>query len=134
MRLEGLTVALRARTPWEATDLGVALVRAHARRIWAAWLLATLPVFVLVNAACWPLDQFWLAPLMMWWLKPMFDRVPLFVLSRAVFGEVPTLRETVRAQLHWGWRGIAPWLLWRRLHPGRAMLLPVDLLEGVSGV
>ncbi len=71
----------------------------------------------------------------MWWLKPMFDRIPLFVLSRAVFGESPTLRATLDAQRHWGWRAIVPWLPWRRrLHPaGRAMLLPVDLLEGSTG-
>ncbi len=34
MRLEGLTVALRPRSNWEATDLGIALVRRHAGTIW----------------------------------------------------------------------------------------------------
>jgi hypothetical protein len=28
----------------------------------------------------------------------VFDRIPLYVLSRAVFGHVPSVRETVRAQ------------------------------------
>jgi Domain of unknown function (DUF4129) len=133
MQLEGLTVALRTRTPWEATDLGMALVRAHAGRIWAAWLLITLPVFVLFNALAWFANAPWAAMLALWWLKPVFDRVPLYVISRAVFGPAPGLRETLAAQRNWGWRGIVPWLLWRRLHPGRAMLLPVDLLEGVTG-
>ncbi|MEO5561550.1 MAG: DUF4129 domain-containing protein [Dokdonella sp.] len=133
MQLDGLTIALRRRTPWEAADLGVALVRAHAARIYAAWILTTLPVFVLLNALACLLGWPWLAALALWWLKPLFDRIVLFVVSRAVFGNTPSLSETLVAQRSWGWRGVAPWLLWRRFHPGRAMLLSVDLLEGVTG-
>ena len=133
MRVDDLTIALRARSAWEATDLGIALVRRHARCIFAAWTLVTLPLFVLFNLAALALDTPWLAMLAMWWLKPLFDRIPLHVLSRAVFGEVPSLRETLVAQRAAGWRAIAPWLLWRRFHPGRAMLLAVDLLEGQRG-
>ena len=133
MQLEGLTIALRTRTPWEATDLGIALVRTHAARIYGAWLLTTLPAFALCNAlACW-IGVPWTAAVAMWWLKPVFDRVPLYVISRAVFGHLPPLRETLRAQRGWGWRPLLAWLTWRRLHPGRAMLLPVDLLEGARG-
>lgn len=133
MRLDGLTIALRARSPWESVDLGIALLRANARCVYAAWVLTTLPVFVLLNAVCWAFDTLWLAPLLLWYLKPVFDRVPLFVISRAVFGTAPSLRETLQAQLDWGWRGVLRWMHWRRLHPGRAMLLPVDLLEGIGG-
>src|SRR5579883_802256 len=96
-------------------------------------MLVTLPVFVLINAACWLLGQTWPAALILWWLKPVFDRIPLFVVSRAVFGEAPSLRETLQAQRNWGWRAMIGWLTWRRLHPGRAMLLPVDLLESPRG-
>jgi hypothetical protein len=134
MQLEGLTIELRARTPWEATDLGIALVRQHAARIYAAWLLVTLPWFALLNLGGYGLGRPWLAALAFWWSKPVLDRIPLFVISRAVFGAAPSLRETLRAQLNWGWRGVWRWLWWRRLfYPARAMLLPVDLLEGVSG-
>lgn len=133
MRVDDLTIALRARAAWEATDLGIALVRRHAGRIFAAWLILALPAFVLVNLAALAIDATWMAAFVLWWLKPLFDRIPLYVLSRAVFGEVPSLRETLLAQRDWGWRGIAPWLLWRRFHPGRAMLLAVDLLEGSTG-
>jgi hypothetical protein len=133
MRLDDLTIALRARTPWEATDLGIALVRAHAARIHAVWALITFPVFVALNVVDSLLGWTWFAPLVLWWLKPVFDRIVLFVISRAVFGNTPGIRETLQAQRTWGWRAIAPWLLWRRFHPGRAMLLPIDLLEGLSG-
>lgn len=133
MRLEGLTVALRPRSTWEASDLGIALVRRHARTIWSAWVLMTLPVLVLANAVCAAIDQVWLASLLIWWLKPVFDRVPLYVLSRAVFGATPGVRETLRAGLSWGWRSMFGWLTWRRLHPSRSLIMPVDLLEGLRG-
>ncbi|HSX61068.1 MAG TPA: DUF4129 domain-containing protein [Tahibacter sp.] len=133
MRLEGLTVALRQRSSWEATDLGVALARRHARTVWASWVVVTLPVFALLNLGTALIDTVWLASLLLWWLKPVFDRIPLFVLSRAVFGATPSVRDTVRAQRNWGWRPMLGWLTWRRLHPSRSLLMPVDLLEGLTG-
>nr|WP_295375099.1 DUF4129 domain-containing protein [Pseudoxanthomonas sp.] len=133
MRLEQLTVQLRARSSWEAMELGMALVRRHAAMIWKPWLLVTVPVFVLLNAAGWALDLIGLAGVLMWWLKPVFDRIPLYVASRAVFGAVPGVRETVRAQASWGWRPMLHYLTWRRFSPVRSLYLPVDLLEGVQG-
>lgn len=133
MRPEQLTVNLRARTAWEAIELGLALVRRHAGAVWKPWVLVTLPVFVLLNALAWSIDTLWLAGLVMWWLKPVFDRIPLYVLSRAVFGATPSVRETLRAQLRWGWRWMPHYLSWRRLSPVRSLYLPIDLLEGVSG-
>jgi len=133
MKLEALTVALRPRTAWEACELGMALVRRYAGAIWKPWLLVTLPLLIALNAAGWALDLLWLSGLLMWWLKPWFDRIPLFVISRAVFGETPTPRQTVRAALRWGGRWWLPYLTWRRLGPARPLYLPVDLLEGGDG-
>ena len=53
MRLDDLSVELRPRTPWEAVELGTALVRRHARAIWRPWLALSLPVFVASNALAW---------------------------------------------------------------------------------
>jgi hypothetical protein len=133
MRIEDLNVALRPRTAWEAVELGTALVRRHAAAVWTPWLLVSLPMLVLVNALCWAIDAVWLAGLVMWWLKPAFDRIPLYVLSRAVFGHVPRAREAVRAQWSFGRRWLLPYLTWRRLSPVRATYLPIDLLEGGVG-
>jgi len=133
MKIESLTVALRPRTAWEAVELGTALVRRHAAAIWKPWLLLTLPVLVLFNALAWTIDALWLAGLLMWWLKPAFDRIPLFVLSRAVFGDVPTTRQTLAAQRNWGLSWLPGYLLWRRLSPLRSLNLPVDFLEGARG-
>lgn len=133
MKLEALTVALRPRTAWEACELGMALVRRNAGAIWKPWLLVTLPLLVALNAIGWALDLLWLSGLLMWWLKPWLDRIPLFVISRAVFGETPTPRQTARAALSWGGRWWLPYLTWRRLGPARPLYLPVDLLEGGDG-
>ena len=102
MRIEDLTVALRPRTAWEAVELGTTLARRHVTAVWKPWLLLSLPVLVLVNALGWAIDAIWLSAIAMWWLKPAFDRVPLYVLSRAVFGHVPTTTQTLRAQWSWG--------------------------------
>ena len=133
MRTEDITVALRPRTAWEAVELGTALVRRHAAAIWLPWLLLSLPVLALLNAAAWAIDEVWLAGIAMWWLKPLFDRIPLYVLSRAVFGHVPRVGETVRAQWRFGRRWLPAYLTWRRLSPVRSLYLPIDMLEGGSG-
>ncbi|MCC7634446.1 DUF4129 domain-containing protein [Stenotrophomonas rhizophila] len=130
MRIEQLDVVLRARSGWEAMELGTALVRRHARAIWAPCLLLGLPLFALVNALAWWADAFGLAWLLMWWLKPVFDRITLYVLSRGVFGDTPGTLQTLRAQRHWGGSGFWGYLGWRRFSPLRTLLLPANLLEG----
>jgi hypothetical protein len=133
MKIEDLTVVLRPRNPWEAVELGMALTRRHLGAVLRPWLALTLPVFVLLNVVFAWLDAAWLAAVAMWWLKPVFDRVPMFVLSRAVFGQAPGTAATLRAQWRWGMRWMPGYLTWRRPSPWRAMNLPVDLLEGGSG-
>ena len=133
MRLEQMTVHLRARSAWEAVELGFALVRQHAAAIWKPWVLVTVPVLVLLNVIGWAIDTVWLAGLLMWWLKPVFDRIPLFVISRATFGATPGVRETLSAQLHWGWKPLLYYLSWRRLSPARSLFMPIELLEGGQG-
>src|SRR5690606_25245291 len=85
---------------------------------------------VVVNAAALAIGQAWLAGLVLWWLKPVFERIVLYVLSRAVFGRAPTTVDTLRAQWHFGTGMLPAYLSWRRLGPARALLMPVDLLEG----
>ncbi len=131
MRVEDLQVAVRPRRPFEAVDLGFALLRRHAAAVYAPLLAVALPLAVLVLLA------FWKAPLwglVAWrWLKPLLDRVPLHVLARATFGQVPAPRETLRDLRRGPKTGLLAGLLWRRLAPARAMALPVHQLEGLKG-
>ncbi|MES2313760.1 MAG: DUF4129 domain-containing protein, partial [Pseudomonadota bacterium] len=130
MELERISVVLRPRAPREALDLGAAMLRANAGAVWSAWFAFTLPVFVICNALGVLLDMPWLGLVLMWWLKPLFDRLPLYVLSRAVFDRTPNWRETLRGQRQWSWRSTVAALSWLRIDSNRALRLPMELLEG----
>ncbi|WP_329845370.1 DUF4129 domain-containing protein [Stenotrophomonas sepilia] len=130
MRIDRLDVALRARSGWEAMELGSALSRRHARAVWGSWLLASAPLFVIFNALGWWLDAFGWAWLAMWWCKPLFERAPLYVLSRGIFGEPVGALAALRAQRSWGNAGFWGYLSWRRFSVLRSLCLPVNLLEG----
>ncbi|HGM5046043.1 TPA: DUF4129 domain-containing protein [Stenotrophomonas maltophilia] len=130
MRIDRLDVVLRARSGWEAMELGSALARRHARAVWGSWLLASAPLFVIFNALGWWLDAFGWAWLAMWWCKPLFERAPLYVLSRGIFGEPVGTLAALRAQRHWGNSGFWGYLGWRRFSALRSLCLPVNLLEG----
>lgn len=130
MRIDHLDVVLRARSGWEAMELGSALSRRHARAVWGSWLLASAPLFVVFNALGWWLDAFGWAWLAMWWCKPLFERAPLYVLSRGIFGEPVGTLAALRAQRRWGNTGFWGYLGWRRFSVLRSLCLPVNLLEG----
>lgn len=124
-------MAIRPRTPWEAIDLGILLGRQHLALLTGSWALLTLPCFLLLSLLCW--ERPTLAILLFWWLKPLFDRLPLYILAHALFGETPTLRQSLRAfpgQARHQWLAS---LTWRRLSATRSFDLPVQQLEGLAG-
>ena len=132
MELERISVVLRPRVPREALDLGAAILRANARAVWSAWFAFTVPFLLVCNVLGVLLGLPWLGLVLMWWLKPLFDRVPLYVLSRAVFEQAPPWREALRGQRRWSWRSTLAGLTWLRVDSHRALRLPLDLLEGAS--
>ncbi|GGA34223.1 DUF4129 domain-containing protein [Dyella nitratireducens] len=132
MQLERIGVALRPRTSQEAMDLGMAMLRAHARPVWSAWLVFTLPIFLACQLLAWVLGMPWLALVLPWWLRPLFDRIPLYVLSRAVFEQAPSWRETLKAQRTWPWGRTFAGLTWLRVDTNRSLRLPMELLEGMA--
>jgi hypothetical protein len=132
MQLERIGVALRPRTSPEAMDLGMTMLRAHARPVWLAWFAFTLPIFLLCQGLAWLLGAPWLGLLLPWWLRPLFDRIPLYVLSRAVFEQAPTWRATLRAQWAWPWKRTLAALSYLRVDTNRSLRLPMELLEGVA--
>lgn len=132
MRLDDIAVTLRPRNVWEAIDLGYAMVQTWAKPVFMAWFAVYLPAVLLVSLLCWSWPT--LAALILWWLKPAFERVVLYVLSNATFGKVPTLKETMRAlpSLWWN-RGLLAALTYQRLlcfvFLSRSFHLPVTQLE-----
>lgn len=129
MQLDRLAVQLRLRNPWEAIDLGFAMVRTWARAVYSAWLILFVPLCVLAMVVLPPL---W-AVLLVWWLKPALDRAVLHVLAAGVFGDLPHLRDTLRALPRALTPGLIASLTWYRLFLVRSFNLPVWQLERQTG-
>jgi hypothetical protein len=135
MQLDNLQIELRPRSNAQALDLGQALLRSCAGDAYKAWLAVWLPVIALCFGAQLLLEEQkgW-SILLLWWLKPLVERAPLFVLSRKVFGQAVSWQEAVRAwprQLGGGWFGL---LSWRRLFAApRCLRQPVWQLEQARG-
>jgi hypothetical protein len=128
-----LAVALRRRSPWEATDLGLAMLQRWWRPVYAAHALVVAPLALALVALGWAFDAVWAGMLAFWWLEPLYDRVVLHVLSRAVFGEIAGPFSVLRSWREWT-RGLAGALLWfDRFDMARSFNLPVRQLEGSRG-
>lgn len=131
MRIDKLAVSLRARNPWESFDLGLALARHTGINLFAAFALPYCVFAGLVNLATWGHPT--IAILIVWWMKPLFDRIALQVLSQSVFGEAPGWRATLH---HWRTipiSGLGYALTLGRFDFARSFHLPVLQLEGQSG-
>jgi hypothetical protein len=131
VQLDNITIAVRPRSNNEAMDLGLRLVQTHGRALYGPWFAIILPLFVLLNVLL--SQHLWLAMLIVWWLKPLYDRVLLHVLSRALFGQTPSVRETLNSLPAILKNGLFTQLSIFRLSPRRSFLLPVWQLEGLKG-
>ncbi|MCF5168476.1 DUF4129 domain-containing protein [Pseudomonas canadensis] len=131
MRLSDASVVIRPRTAWEAMDLGVLMVREHRLLLMSSWALVTLPVFAALTALLWKYPS--TAIFLFWWLKPAFDRLPLYILSKALFGETPSIKQAVRQWPRLLKGQLLASLTWRRLSLSRSFVMPVSQLEGLDG-
>lgn len=131
MRLSDASVVIRPRNAWEAMDLGILLAREHRRLLWSSWAIVSLPVFALFSALLWNHPS--TALLLFWWLKPAFDRLPLYILSKALFGETPSLKQALRQWPRLLKGQLLASLTWRRFSLSRSFLMPVVQLEGLQG-
>lgn len=132
MQLDLLSVDLRRRNGWETLDLGLAMLREWRRPVLRAWCMTYWPYALLVGAATWthPL----IGAALVWWAKPVFDRVLLYVYSERVFGHRPTAAEVRRMlpRLLRSTRLLAGLTLYR-FSMARSLFLPVWQLEGQRG-
>lgn len=142
MKLTDTTIEIRPRNKWEAIDLGLLLAHRHFAVLLISWCLVTLPIFALLTVCFWraPLIPFfiWDIPLLpfiiFWWLKPIFDRIPLYILSNAVFGHTPSVKA---ALLFWlkslkSSKTLSD-LTIHRFNLTRSFDLAVKQLEGLTG-
>jgi hypothetical protein len=128
VQLARLQAVLRQRSSFEAIDLGFAMARKWWGATFRAWFLFVTPVYALVWALLhdYPVWAF----VVLWWLIPIFDRVPLFVISRELFGESISARDVLRALPRLWTRHLIYSLLLYRLDPARSFILPMLELEG----
>jgi len=135
MQLDKLQIELRPRTNAQALDLGFAVLRAHALNAYSAWLALWLPWMALCSLLAWLMPSYlmlWL--LLAWWFRPLFERAPLYVLSRELFGEAVGWREALRAWPRQLGGGALELLTWGRIFAvGRCLYQPVWQLELARG-
>lgn len=132
---EGLAITLRRRSAWEAMDLGVIMLQRWWRTVYAAHLAVSAPIMATAIAFGWITGRAWLGVFLIWWLKPVYDRVVLHVLSRAVFGQLQGVRAVFASAKDWLNTGIFSALFIRAIWFDllRSFNLPVRQLEGQSG-
>ncbi|MCU7874574.1 MAG: hypothetical protein KZQ82_07405 [Candidatus Thiodiazotropha sp. (ex Lucinoma annulata)] len=130
MDLAKISIKLRPRTPWESIDLGFTMARQWFLPLWLLWLCSAMPVMIVLTLLPLPL---WLAGLLLWWFKPLYEPPLLYWLSRRLFAE----RTSVKAVFGSWLRIVLPQLFasltWRRLIPSRSFVMPVVVLEGLKG-
>jgi len=131
VQLDKMTAQVRPRPAWEAVDLGFMMLQRWYRPVISSWVLFTLPIFILINILLY--DHPFLAAMAFWWLLPIFDRIPLHIISRALFAEPVTARDILRE-----WRGILlphliKMLTVHRFDTTRSYNLPIWQLEKLRG-
>ncbi len=129
--LDKLAVGIRPRQPWEAIDLGFLMAKRWWWPLTRLWLIISAPLFIAL--AVLPTEWLWLQYMVVWWLKPIFERAQLDFLRRSVFGEYPSTRVLLKDFSRLAFKQIFLSLTWRRLSPSRSFDLPVMQLEGLSG-
>jgi hypothetical protein len=130
VQVDAFSIRLRRRSNMEAADLGVRLCQSVARSVYVCYLAVALP-FIAIALAMFEISS-WIPTLLLWWLKPWFDRTILFVLARAAFGQRTSLRDLWQSQRHVWWSQLISTLTLRRLSPWRSFTQPVYQLEGLS--
>ncbi len=126
-----MTAQVRPRPSWEAVDLGFMMMQRWWRPIIISWLVITLPVFLIINYFYY--DRPLMAAFLFWWLLPVFDRIPMHFLSRALFGEVVSVRALLKNWTSVFLPHMIKSLTFYRLDFARSYNLPVWQLEKLKG-
>jgi hypothetical protein len=131
VQLEQLQLVMRHRSPQEALDLGLVMLRHWRIPVYRVWFATFVPFAMLVMLVLWRWPM--LTILIIWWLLPVFDRILLKVFAEASFGAAPGVSDVWRAipglLRH---SGLLTGLTLRRFNMHRSFELPVWQLEGLG--
>ncbi len=133
MNLNQITANIRLRSVWEAVDLGFVMVQQWWKEIYLPFAIVTLsiaiPLFTLL-----PIKDYWIGGLIFWWLKPLYDRLILHIVSHKLFNDELTTWQALKAipSLIWN-TGFFQTLTFRRFSLSRGFNLPIWQLEQLRG-
>lgn len=131
MDLNRIAIVPRIRNNWEAIDLGFILARNWYWPLLVSWLVPTVIMYAVWTFIFY--EKPLLAMLAIWWFKPMWDRLPLYIASRRLFGESLSVLSFLRALKSVFAKDWLMWLSLRRFSFTRSFDMPVTVLENLSG-
>lgn len=129
MDLSRLSIEPRLRNGWQAIDLGFVMARRWWWPCFLAWALPSFLCYVLLSLLLY--NKPFIALLLVWWLKPLWDRLPLLIASRRLFAEPMGLWEALRQPPKLAKTDLFAWLVYRRISLSRSFDMPVTVLEGL---
>lgn len=131
MDLDKLQIRASVRSGWQALDLGYLMGRQWWPTLMLSAMLPSLLLFIPLLVVFFD-HPFW-AAVICWWLKPFWERLPLYYASRKIFDEDISLQRVMSSARSIYLKDFLPWLLWRRLSMQRAFDMPVTVLEDLKG-
>ncbi len=122
---------LRLRSNWEACDSGILIWR---NSIGYILVFMGIPFILLVALLAFLNPQLRIfGTLIIWWLKPFFDRFILQVISVRFFRNDADMKRICQGLLKNTLRGLFGDITWRRFSIYRAARMPIRILEGNKG-
>ena len=122
---------LRLRSNWEACDSGILVWRNSIGYI-LVFMGIPFVLFTVLTGFLIPQVHI-LGTIILWWMKPLFDRLILQVISVRFFRNGAGLKTIAKGLWKNIMTGIIGDLLWRRFSIYRAARMPVRILEGNKG-
>ncbi len=133
MQLDQITANIRTRNPWEAMDLGFALIRHSWRDIYLPWFIF-LSIVSIASFLVMPDGYQAYSLFVIWWFKPLFDRFLLNILSHKLFNEHLSTKASLQAiPVLIKTTGLLGGLTFRRPSFSRGFNLPIWQLEQLRG-
>ena len=131
MQLDKIIITTRTRSPWAAIDLGFKLGLRYFLPCFFLWIILATPFLVLITILFH--DKFWVMLIGFWWLKPLFERPLLFLLSRELFNQKVSISNTLKSYKEWLIPGWLMAITFGRISFSRSFYMPLTVLEKLSG-
>ncbi len=133
MSPDNINTNIRLRSVWEAVDLGFAMVQEWWQSLYLPLAILTfgiaIPLFYFM-----PTEHYWLAAIIFWWFKPLYDRLLLHIISHRMFNDEISTKQALQALPSLIWNtGFFQSITFRRLSLSRGFNLPIWQLEQLRG-